>query len=59
MSASGSPGRNELTLPQRVYRFFLHGAVHFVERLGLTVSRVKDYYSPLPIRRQLLETRER
>ncbi|MEM6704987.1 MAG: class I SAM-dependent methyltransferase [Acidobacteriota bacterium] len=44
---------------QRVYRFFLHGAIRTGERLGLTVSRVKDYYSPLPVRAELLETRER
>ena len=44
---------------RRLYRFLLRAAVGTAERCGLAVSRVRDYYSPLPVRSQLLEHRAR
>ncbi len=44
---------------KRLYRALLNGAVRTSEMAGISVSRVKDYYSPLPIRSELLANRSR
>ncbi len=47
------------SLPRRVYRACLRAAVRAVNRLGFTVARADDYYSPLPVVDALARSRQR
>jgi predicted O-methyltransferase YrrM len=40
------------------YRGFHRGAIRTLNKLGFTVARAKDFYSPLPVLAELEETRE-
>ncbi|REJ80324.1 MAG: hypothetical protein DWQ36_03530 [Acidobacteria bacterium] len=48
-----------MNLLRRLYRALLGAGVRLLESAGLNVARASDYYSPLPSRRELAETRTR
>ena len=44
---------------QWVYRRFLNGGIRILNAFGLNVAKTRDYYSPLPLRRELRKTQQR
>lgn len=49
--------RRMYRLLKQVYRGLFRGAIRALNAVGLNVTRIKDFYSPLPVQSELEETR--
>jgi len=48
-----------LSFAKSLYRRFFHGAIRSLNRLGWNLTRISDYYSPLPVRGELERHQDR